>query len=77
MISLYKLTVEIERVEELLQTKEEKYNLLINNNEDAFKESATLGFKSIEPLKFSGLKSIESAKLTLEVFFDQLLNLNF
>lgn len=74
---IYKLTAEIERIEELLSTQEEKYNYLIQTNEETFNEGTELGFKSIEPLKFQGLKSIESAKLTLEVFFDQLLNLNF
>ena len=49
---IYQLTAEIDRIEELLSTKEEKYNYLIQSNEETFKEGAELGFKSIEPLKF-------------------------
>lgn len=56
-------------MDETLEFKNNKINKMCE-------EIAQNDLSSVEPLKFSGLQSVEAAKVTLQTFFGVLLDLN-
>ena len=63
------LSEALDSLEETLKFHNDKYNKLTE-------EAIALDIDRIEPLKFTGLQSVDAARVTLQTFFTVMLDLN-
>ena len=73
---IYQVTIEIDQINERLETLEEIYNFHTNKLAQLNGEAVTLDAENIEPLKLSGLHSIDAARVTLQTILSILLDVN-
>ena len=55
---------------------EDSYNFHLKKLNDLNEEAIALDATNIEPIKFSGLQSVDAARVTLQTFFSVMLDLN-
>ena len=68
-MEMQNITDSLDNMDETLDFINKKINLLSE-------EIASIDIENIQPLQFSGLKSVDAAKVTLQTFFGVLLDLN-
>lgn len=73
---LYLLFMEMNNITETLDSKDQTLGFLNNKINSLTEEVITLDIDNIQPLKFSGLQSVDAARVTLQTFFSILLDLN-
>ena len=72
----YQLTIQLEQTTEGLDSMDETFNFLNNKINRITEEVIALDIDNIEPIRFSGLQSVDAARVTLQTFFGVLLDLN-
>ena len=73
---IYQASLEIERVTEALDSLEETLRFHDERCNLLTEEAQAVDADHIEPLKFSGLQSVEAARVTLQTFFSVMLDVN-
>lgn len=73
---IYQLTMEIQNVNETLESLEETHKFHSDKLNLLNEEAIALDCDNIEPLKFSGLQSVDAARVTLQTFFSVMLDVN-
>lgn len=72
----YQKTMEVDQVTEHLDSLDETLSFVNNKINELTEQIASLDIDNVEPIKFSGLKSVDAAKVTLQTFFGVLLDIN-
>ena len=72
----YQLTIQLEQTTEGLDSMDETFNFLNIKINRITEEVIALDIDNIEPIRFSGLQSVDAARVTLQTFFGVLLDLN-
>lgn len=70
------LCMQIATITEALDSMDQTLDFMNKNINELCEEIASMDSDSIEPLQFSGLQSVDAARVTLQTFFGVLLDLN-
>lgn len=73
---IYQLSLQIGNITETLESFEDSCNFHAKKLNSLNEEAIALAADNIEPLKFSGLQSVDAARVTLQTFFVVMLDLN-
>ena len=73
---LYSLCAEINNITDQLDSMDQTLDFINKKIQELSENIIQMDFENIEPLQFSGLQSVEAAKVTLQTFFGVLLDIN-
>lgn len=73
---IYQLTLQIQNSNDNLESFEDSYQFHLSKLNALNEEAIALDPNNIEPIKFSGLQSVDAARVTLQTFFSVMLDLN-
>ena len=73
---IYQLTLQVQNINDSLESFEDSYNFHLEKLNRLNEEAIALDANNIEPLKFTGLQSVDAARVTLQTFFSVMLDLN-
>eukprot|EP00347_Sterkiella_histriomuscorum_P016618 403352497 len=72
----YLKSIEVDQITEHLDSLDETLSFVNNKVNKLTEDISALDIDNIEPIKFSGLASVDAARVTLQTFFSVLLDLN-